>query len=136
MTRRGRASRAILKLCASSIRPSPVMTCAPWVCRPGRLTAASCTCCVRPGSTARSPTPPPSEGCSRRCWRNRVAEAVGFRIRPATEADLVALEWGGEYRRFRRLYRTALEEAKRGERVLLVAEVPAGGGGQVLGQRD
>ena len=63
-----------------------------------------------------------------------MAEAVGFRIRPATEADLVALEWGGEYRRFRRLYRTALEEAKRGERVLLVAEVQAGVVGQIFVQ--
>jgi len=59
-----------------------------------------------------------------------VAEALAFRIRPAAEADLEALEWGGEFRRFRRLYRAAYEEARRGERALLVADVQ----GQVVGQ--
>jgi ribosomal protein S18 acetylase RimI-like enzyme len=64
------------------------------------------------------------------CWKRRVAEVVSFRIRPAAEADLPALEWDGEYRRFRRLYRAAFEEAARGERALLVVESQ----GEVVGQ--
>jgi ribosomal protein S18 acetylase RimI-like enzyme len=59
-----------------------------------------------------------------------VAEALLYRIRPATEGDLAALEWEGEFRRFRRLYRAAFEDSRRGERALLVAEV----GRRVVGQ--
>jgi ribosomal protein S18 acetylase RimI-like enzyme len=59
-----------------------------------------------------------------------VAEGLLHRIRHVTEADLAALEWDGEYRRFRRLYRTAFEEARLGERALLIAEVD----GRVVGQ--
>ena len=59
-----------------------------------------------------------------------MAEGLLYRIRHATEADLAALEWDGEYRRFRRLYRAALKEARRGERALLVAEVD----GRIVGQ--
>ncbi|MGB2895393.1 MAG: GNAT family N-acetyltransferase [Anaerolineales bacterium] len=44
-------------------------------------------------------------------------------IRPATEADLLALEWDGEYTHYRRMYRHAMQDSKRGNRVLLVAEV-------------
>jgi len=59
-----------------------------------------------------------------------MVEAVGFVIRPAGEADLPALEWEGEYRRYRAVYRAAWEEAKRGDRLLFVAEVD----GRVVGQ--
>lgn len=51
-------------------------------------------------------------------------------IRKAREQDLPALEWEGRYRHFRRLYRHALAEARRGRRVLLVADVS----GQIVGQ--
>jgi ribosomal protein S18 acetylase RimI-like enzyme len=59
-----------------------------------------------------------------------VVEAVGFVIRPGVEADLPELEWEGQYRRYRAVYRAALEEANRGARALLVAEVD----GRVVGQ--
>jgi ribosomal protein S18 acetylase RimI-like enzyme len=59
-----------------------------------------------------------------------VVEAVDFVIRAGGEADLPALEWEGEYRRYRSVYRAALEEAKRGGRALLVAEVE----GEIVGQ--
>jgi len=59
-----------------------------------------------------------------------VVEAVGFVIRPGVEADLLELEWEGQYRRYRAVYRAALEEAKRGARALLVAEAD----GRVVGQ--
>jgi ribosomal protein S18 acetylase RimI-like enzyme len=56
-----------------------------------------------------------------------VIEAPSVRIRSATEADLPILEWDGQYRR---LYRRAIHEARKGRRLLLVAEV----GGQIAGQ--
>ncbi len=59
-----------------------------------------------------------------------MAELIGARIRPATPADLEAMEWGGEYRHFRRVYRQALREAQRGKRAVLLAEV----GSEVVGQ--
>lgn len=51
-------------------------------------------------------------------------------IRTGCEADLPALEWEGQYLHFRQVYRRAMEEALRGLRVVLVAEVE----GQVVGQ--
>lgn len=51
-------------------------------------------------------------------------------IRPAQEDDLPALEWGGEYRRYRRLYQRAMLEANQGRRALFVVEV----GGEIVGQ--
>lgn len=51
-------------------------------------------------------------------------------IREAREADLPDLEWEGRYQHFRRLYRHAMAEAKRGRRVLLVADVE----GLIVGQ--
>ena len=51
-------------------------------------------------------------------------------IRHATEADLTALEWGGEYRKYRRIYRRAMEDARRGRRIIFVAEIE----GEVVGQ--
>ncbi len=59
-----------------------------------------------------------------------MAEALAFRIREGTEADLPTLEWEGEYSRFRQVYRASLEAARRGERLLLVAEAE----GKVVGQ--
>jgi len=52
-----------------------------------------------------------------------VIDAVRYRIRHAEESDLAALEWDGEYKHFRRVYRQVMQDALRGTRVLLVAEV-------------
>lgn len=57
-------------------------------------------------------------------------DSVGVWIRPATEADLPAMEWDGAYRHFRRLYQAAFAEAKLGRRMILVAEHR----GKVVGQ--
>lgn len=51
-------------------------------------------------------------------------------IREAQETDLKALEWEGRYQHYRRLYRRAMAEAKKGRRVLLVAEA----GDRIVGQ--
>jgi predicted N-acetyltransferase YhbS len=59
-----------------------------------------------------------------------VVEAVSFRVRPAVESDLKALEWEGEYARFRRVYRRAMDDTRRNRRLILVAEAA----GQVVGQ--
>jgi ribosomal protein S18 acetylase RimI-like enzyme len=57
-------------------------------------------------------------------------KALEVVIRPAQEDDLPALEWGGEYSRYRRLYQRAMREAHQGRRALFVAEV----GGEIVGQ--
>lgn len=59
-----------------------------------------------------------------------MAEAPSILIRQARAEDLEALEWEGEYRRFRLLYQRAYAEMLRGRRVLLVAERE----GHVIGQ--
>ena len=53
-----------------------------------------------------------------------------IRIRYATVEDLKALEWGGEYAHYSRLFRRAIEEAQHGRRVLLLAEIEK----QLIGQ--
>jgi ribosomal protein S18 acetylase RimI-like enzyme len=47
---------------------------------------------------------------------------VDFCIREAMETDLPALEWEGEYERFRLVYHRAMKEAKKGRQVLLIAD--------------
>jgi ribosomal protein S18 acetylase RimI-like enzyme len=59
-----------------------------------------------------------------------VDSAQPIAIRPATDADLPALEWDGEYQSYRRLFRKAMAEARRGRRLLLLAEID----GQIVGQ--
>ncbi len=59
-----------------------------------------------------------------------MARAVPVEIRAATEADLPALEWGGEYSRFRRVYQRAMVDARQGRRLLLLAEAE----GSIIGQ--
>jgi ribosomal protein S18 acetylase RimI-like enzyme len=59
-----------------------------------------------------------------------VIDTSGVLIRHATEADLPALEWDGEYRKYRRIYRRAMEDARRGKRIIFVAEI----GGEIVGQ--
>ncbi len=51
-----------------------------------------------------------------------MAEAPPLVIREARAEDLPALEWEGEYRRYRLVYQRAYAEALRGRRILLVAE--------------
>jgi hypothetical protein len=63
-----------------------------------------------------------------------VAESLVVSIRIANERDLPAMEWDGEYRRFRRLYQTAIAEAQMGRRVILVAEVEGSMAGQIFVQ--
>lgn len=62
--------------------------------------------------------------------RGPVAETVDVIIRNGNVHDLPGMEWEGEYRRFRRLYKMAIDEAKAGRRIVLVAEV----GGRIIGQ--
>ncbi|MFQ5921826.1 MAG: GNAT family N-acetyltransferase [Anaerolineales bacterium] len=52
------------------------------------------------------------------------------RIRFATAADLKALEWDGEYTHYGRLFKRAIDEARHGRRILLLAEIKE----QVVGQ--
>jgi ribosomal protein S18 acetylase RimI-like enzyme len=59
-----------------------------------------------------------------------MVEALRFHIRSATESDLPALEWDGEYKHFRRVYRQALREAQRDRRLIFLAEST----GEVIGQ--
>jgi ribosomal protein S18 acetylase RimI-like enzyme len=51
-----------------------------------------------------------------------MVEALEFHIRPAVLADLPAMEWEGEYRQYRRVYRHVMEEMQLGKRLILVAE--------------
>lgn len=48
-------------------------------------------------------------------------------IRQVEREDLPALEWEGEYKKFRRLYAEAFSRAERGEAVLWVVEYPGNG---------
>lgn len=59
-----------------------------------------------------------------------MVETLGLQIRDAAVSDLPAMEWEGEYRRYRRVYRQAMKEAEKGRRIILVAEI----GDFVVGQ--
>ena len=59
-----------------------------------------------------------------------MAEIVDVVIRNANDQDLEAMEWEGEYRRYRQLYKMALDEARLRRRIVLVAET----GGRLIGQ--
>jgi GNAT superfamily N-acetyltransferase len=61
-------------------------------------------------------------------------KAAQASIRLATPADLEAMEWGGEYSHYRRLFARAMEEAKHGRRVLLLAETEGELAGQLFVQ--
>lgn len=64
----------------------------------------------------------------------RVSELL---VRQVTQQDLPALEWDGEYRRFRRLYRDIYHSACQGKAVLWVADLENSGVvGQVFVQLD
>jgi ribosomal protein S18 acetylase RimI-like enzyme len=62
--------------------------------------------------------------------QSRETEHQPVRIREVTEEDLLALEWEGQYSRFRLVYRRAMKEAQQGTQVLLVAELNA----MIIGQ--
>jgi ribosomal protein S18 acetylase RimI-like enzyme len=59
-----------------------------------------------------------------------VVETVDVVIRNGQDDDLPGMEWEGEYRRYRRLYKLAMDESKAGRRFVLVAEVA----GRIVGQ--
>jgi ribosomal protein S18 acetylase RimI-like enzyme len=59
-----------------------------------------------------------------------MAETGSLLIRFASASDLSAMEWDGEYRRFRRLYEQAFEDALNGRRLILLADLE----GQMVGQ--
>ena len=59
-----------------------------------------------------------------------MVDVLQFRIRPAERADLTELEWDGQYKHFRRVYQQAMQEAERGNRLLLVAEADE----EIIGQ--
>lgn len=61
---------------------------------------------------------------------SHIQSSVPTRIRSATSADLKALEWEGEYKHYRRLFKRAIDEARHGRRILLLAEIEQ----QVVGQ--
>lgn len=52
-----------------------------------------------------------------------MVDTLDFVIRHGKEDDLPALEWEGEYARYRATYRAAWDDVRRGQRALLVAEV-------------
>lgn len=52
----------------------------------------------------------------------QAAPSPTVRIRSAVASDLEALEWGGEYAHYRRLFERAIDEARHGRRILLLAE--------------
>jgi ribosomal protein S18 acetylase RimI-like enzyme len=45
-------------------------------------------------------------------------------FRPATQADLPALEWEGEYTHFRRVFRLAMQDVRSGSAILWLAVLP------------
>jgi ribosomal protein S18 acetylase RimI-like enzyme len=59
-----------------------------------------------------------------------MVETVDIFVRPAEETDLSAMEWEGEYLRYRRVYQHAMKEMKRGQRIILVADA----GEEIVGQ--
>lgn len=59
-------------------------------------------------------------------------DRFNFRIRVATEKDLPAMEWEGEYSHFRLVYRRAMKDADRGRQMLLVADWNANIIGQIF----
>jgi ribosomal protein S18 acetylase RimI-like enzyme len=58
------------------------------------------------------------------------ADAERVVIRPIVEAELSALEWDGQYTRYRRVFRQTWDDVQRGQRLMLVAVT----GGEIVGQ--
>ncbi len=59
-----------------------------------------------------------------------MVDTIDFVIRHGKEDDLPALEWEGEYARYRSVYRAAWDDVRRGQRAILVAQVE----GLIVGQ--
>jgi ribosomal protein S18 acetylase RimI-like enzyme len=55
-----------------------------------------------------------------------------YQIRDATEKDLPAMEWEGEYSHFRLVYRRAMRDANKGRQTLLVADLNSNIVGQIF----
>jgi ribosomal protein S18 acetylase RimI-like enzyme len=49
------------------------------------------------------------------------------RLHTAGQADLVDLEWGGEYTHFRRMYGQVFLDAQKGKAIIWVAQLPSAG---------
>ncbi len=62
------------------------------------------------------------------------ATTTGILIRPLEERDLPALEWDGEYRHYRTVFRANFEDMQRGQRLMLVAVSGAEMVGQIFMQ--
>ncbi len=52
-------------------------------------------------------------------------------IRPVTEADLPALEWGGEFKKYRRMYERLYKDSLGGKTLMWMVESPKG---EMIGQ--
>lgn len=61
-----------------------------------------------------------------------MVDTIDFVIRHGKEDDLPALEWEGEYARYRSIYRAAWDDVRRGARAILVAEVEDSVVGQIF----
>lgn len=61
---------------------------------------------------------------------------IAVTIRPVQEADLPALEWDGQYRRYRRVFQQTFQEVRQGKRLMLVAVAAAAeySRGEIIGQ--
>lgn len=57
-----------------------------------------------------------------------------LRIRPVEARDLAALEWDGQYRHYRRVFKANFDDMQRGQRMLWVAESDGALIGQVFVQ--
>jgi len=62
--------------------------------------------------------PKPTEVKSDQPWKDQVI------IRPMEETDLPEMEWDGEYRHFRRVYRDAFQRMQRRQSIIWVASLP------------
>lgn len=58
-------------------------------------------------------------------------QLLNLRFRHVTREDLKALEWGGEYIHYRRIFLDAYYAAQRGDAVLWIADIPQEG---IIGQ--
>jgi ribosomal protein S18 acetylase RimI-like enzyme len=61
------------------------------------------------------------QSISNSTWNQELISLID--IRYATENDLVALEWNGEYSHFRRLYKEIFQSAQKGDAILWVADL-------------
>lgn len=58
-------------------------------------------------------------------------DLAGLVIRQVEETDLTALEWGQEYKKYRRMYASLFRSAQYGRTLMWVVEIPQG---EIIGQ--